>query len=238
MAVMSRKYLAFDLETAKVQLPNDPNWKKDRPLGISCAATLCCDADEPLLWYGMTKRNRPACRMSREEARKLVRHLSRMAKGGYTIVTWNGVGFDFDILAEESGRTAQCRQLALDHVDMMFHLLCQRGFGVSLACASRGMGLSAKEDGINGAVIPQLWAEGRRAKVLEYVAHDAWVTLQVAIRCEESGCLCWATRTGRRQDMPLHRGWLSVRDALRLPRPRNTWMYARWSRSKWTAWMR
>jgi hypothetical protein len=64
------------------------------------------------------------------------------------------------------------------------------------------------------------------------------VTLQLAAMCEKSGCLCWATRTGRRNEMPLHRGWLSVRDALRLPRPRNAWMYGRWSRASWTTWMR
>jgi hypothetical protein len=157
--------------------------------------------------------------MKRHEAMKLVKYLSRMVEKGYTIVTWNG--FDFDILAEESGMFAECRQLAFDHVDMMFHLLCQRGFGVSLACASRAMGLPAKEAGISGIVIPRLWAEGQRGKVLEYVAHDAWVTLQLAIMCEKSGCLCWATRTGRRNEMPLRRGWLSVRDALRLLKPRS-----------------
>ena len=235
---MNRKYVAFDLETAKVQPPGDQNWREDRPLGISCAATLCCDADEPLLWYGLTRTNRPARQMGHDEARKLVKYLSRMVRNGYTIVTWNGVGFDFDILAEESGLLDECRQLAFDHVDMMFHLLCQRGFGVSLACAARGMGLPAKENGIDGRIVPQLWAEGKRARVLDYVAHDVRVTLQLATTCEERGCLCWATRTGRRQDMPSRRGWLSVHDAQRLPKPRNAWMYGHWSRAKWTAWMR
>ena len=100
---MSRKYLAFDLETAKVQPPDDQNWREDRPLGISCEATLCCDAGEPMLWYGLTRTNRPAREMSHNDAKKLVNYLSRMVSAGYTIVTWNGVGFDFDILAEESG---------------------------------------------------------------------------------------------------------------------------------------
>jgi len=235
---MNRKYLAFDLETAKVQPPDEQNWKEDRPLGISCAATLCCDADEPLLWYGLTTMNRPARQMSQDEARKLVKYLSRMVRNSYTIVSWNGVGFDFDILAEESGLLNECKRLALGHVDLMFHVLCQRGFGVSLSSAARAMGLPMKEDEINGAVVPKLWAEGRRRKVLEYVAHDARVTLQVAMVCENSGCFCWTTRAGRRQEMPLRRGWLAVCDAQRLPRPRNAWMHKYWSRAKWTAWMR
>ena len=46
---MNRKYLAFDIETAKVQPPDERDWKSDRPLGISCAATLCCDANDRCL---------------------------------------------------------------------------------------------------------------------------------------------------------------------------------------------
>jgi len=235
---MNRKYLSFDLEIAKVQPPGEDNWREDRPLGISCAATLRCDADVPLLWYGMTRMNRPARRMSCDEARKLVKYLSRMVSKGYTLLTWNGVGFDFDILAEESGLLDECKRLALDHVDMMFHVLCQRGFGVSLVSAAKAMGFLAKKDGIDGTNAPRLWAEGKRGRVLEYVASDAQVTLQLATICERMGWLCWTTRAGRRQEMRLRRGWLSVRDAQRLPPPRIAWMCKYWSRAKWTAWMR
>ena len=235
---MNRKYLSFDLETAKVQPPDAKNWKQDRPLGISCAATVRCDADAAMLWYGLTKTNRPARQMSQNGARKLVKYLSRMVSSGYTLLTWNGVGFDFDILAEESGLFDKCKQLALGHVDMMFHVLCQRGFGVSLNSAARAMGLSAKEDGIDGTNAPRLWAEGKRGKVLEYVSRDAQVTLQLARMCEKSGYVCWTTRAGRRQEMQLRHGWLSVRDAQRLPPPRIAWMCKYWSRGKWTAWMR
>ena len=41
--------------------------------------------------------------MSQEEAAKLVEYLTTQVENGYTLVTWNGVGFDLDILAEESG---------------------------------------------------------------------------------------------------------------------------------------
>ena len=85
--------------------------------------------------------------MSQQEAVKLVEYLATQVRHGYTIVTWNGVGFDFDILAEESGMLDECRRLARDHVDMMFHVVCQLGFGVSLDSAARGMGMSGKRDG-------------------------------------------------------------------------------------------
>ena len=62
---------------------------------------------------------------------------------------------------------------------------------------------------MNGAVIQDLWAEGQREKVLEYVANDACVTLQLATMCEEKGCLCWATRTG--ESKRCHAPWLAFR---------------------------
>jgi len=62
----------------------------------------------------------------------LVQHLSDMAADGFSILTWNGLGFDFDILAEESGAAASCREFALGHVDMMFHVFCSLGYPVGL----------------------------------------------------------------------------------------------------------
>ena len=47
---MTRKYLAFDIEIAKPLVGGD-DWKAQRPLGISCAATLRSDQEEPTLWY-------------------------------------------------------------------------------------------------------------------------------------------------------------------------------------------
>ena len=47
----------------------------------------------------------PADRMSREEAAAPWAATSprRSNRASYTLLTWNGVGFDLDILAEESG---------------------------------------------------------------------------------------------------------------------------------------
>lgn len=56
-----------------------------------------------------------------------------------------GVGFDLDILAEESGLLEHCRDLAVSHVDMMFHILCRLGYGVGLDAAARGMELDPSD---------------------------------------------------------------------------------------------
>ena len=124
---MSRRYLAFDVETAK-QFPGDfSDWRKHRPLGICCAATVAGDTGEVRLWHGVSDDDRPAERMNATELGELVKYLLEMSGQDYTIVTWNGLQFDFDILAEESELWNNCRGLARGHVDMMFHVVCQLG---------------------------------------------------------------------------------------------------------------
>ena len=180
---MNRKYLAFDIETAKTT-DDGIDWRSCRPLGISCAATLPADSKELVLWHGGKDRKCPADRMSQQEAGKLVDYLATQVGNGYTIVTWNGLGYDFDILAEESGMFEDCPKLATNHVDMMFHVLCELGYAVGLDAAAKGMGLAGKTEGMNGAIAPVLWAEGRREEVLGYVAQDVRTTLELATTCE------------------------------------------------------
>ncbi len=176
--------------------------------------------------------------MSQQEAAKVVDYLRAQAAQGYTILTWNGIGFDFDILAEESGRLAECRELAVRHIDMMFHILCRLGFGVGLDAAAKGMGLEGKPEGMTGAMAPALWAEGRREEVLKYVAQDVRTTLDVATACEACGCLRWISKSGNLRTMALPRGWLSVEEAGKLRLPNTSWMTGEpWKREDFTEWM-
>ena len=234
---MKRKYLAFDIEIVKRLPEGERDWKTSRPLGITCAATLAGDADEPSLWYGRTGDDHPADRMSQPDAMNLVRYLAKMADDGYTILTWNGLGFDFDILAEESKVEEECKRLALDHVDMMFHVFCTLGYPIALDRAAKGMGLAGKPKGMSGALAPRLWAEGKRQKVLDYVAQDARTTLELAQICEKRGHLHWITRRGSTGKMALPSGWVTVHEALKLPQPDTSWMSDPWPRSKFSAWL-
>ena len=233
---MANQYVAFDIETAKDVPGDDFNWRPHRPLGISCAATLTTGATEPRLWHGRTQAGTPAPCMSREEARELVRYLADMASAGMKILTWNGLAFDFDILAEESGEAAACKECALHHVDMMFHVVCAKGYPVGLDKAAQGMGLPGKPEGMSGAFAPKMWAEGQFDQVLAYVAQDVRATLQVAQACEQRRKLEWVTRKGTRASLLLPKGWLPVQDALKLPEPDTSWMTTPMPRRDFTAW--
>ena len=234
---MPRRYLAFDIETAKDVPGEDFNWRPHRPLGISCAATLASDTDQPRLWHGKTPTGSPEKRMSREDVQGLVRHLSERAAAGFTILTWNGLGFDFDILAEESGNAAGCRELAFAHVDMMFHVFCSLGYPVALDKAAQGMGLPGKPPGMSGVKAPILWAQGNFKEVLDYVAQDVRIAMQVAQACEQRQKFEWITRNGAKRSLPLANGWLPVSDAQRLAEPDTSWMSNPMSRRDFTAWL-
>lgn len=175
--------------------------------------------------------------MSQKDAQGLVQYLSNMAAQGFRILTWNGLGFDFDILAEESHSSASCKECALGHVDMMFHVFCFLGYPVALDKAAQGMGLPGKPPGMSGFKAPKLWAQGHFKEVLAYVAQDVQTAMRIAQACEQRRIFEWITRKGTKNSMPLTSGWLTVREALRLPEPDTSWMSAPLSRREFTAWL-
>jgi hypothetical protein len=234
---MARKYLAFDIETAKDVPGEDFNWRPHRPLGISCAATLASDSNELRLWHGKTKDGSPSPRMTPADALGLVQHLLKMAEEGFTILTWNGLGFDFDILAEESASAGICKGCALDHVDMMFHIVCALGYPVALDKGAQGMGLPGKPAGMSGIKAPKLWAEGRHKDVLDYVSQDVRMAMQIAQTAEQRRRFEWITRKGTKSTLPLPKGWLIVSEALKLPEPDVSWMSNPIKRRDFMAWL-
>jgi hypothetical protein len=233
-----RRFLAFDIETAKLLPAVVDDLLAYRPLGIACAAAAASDVPQPLVWHGRDASGHPSARMTSQEAAQLVADLTRLTSQGYTLLTWNGLGFDLDILAEESGQAQACARLAASHVDMLFHALCALGHRISLQKAAEGMGLAGKKAGVSGAEAPAMWAAGRHQEVLDYCQQDVRVTLQLAEACERAHQLAWITQRGSRKHMPLFQGWLTVREAAALPLPDTSWMSDPPSRDRYLGWIR
>lgn len=222
------KFAAFDLEIAQEIPEGVTDWWSVAPLGITCAAVAHDDAES--LHFGDD-------RMSPTAAQALVFYLTNLVERGYTLVTLNGAGFDFRVLAQESGMDYECRLLARRHVDIFFYALCRLGYGPGLDRLAKGMGLPGKTEGIDGARAPAMWRNGQRMEVLAYCAQDTRTTLEIARQGALLGGVQWNSKAGNRVGLDFER-WLSVAESLDLPLPDTAWMKGNgWSREKFTAWM-
>jgi hypothetical protein len=231
------QYLSFDIETAKI-LPDDAqDILSYRPLGISCASACKSDTRETITWYGKNEKGDPAPQMSGTEVADMIRNLISFVDQGYTLVTWNGLGFDFDVMAEESGMKDECVKLARNHIDMLFHAVCVLGHPVSLQKAAEGMEIPGKLADMSGAEAPAAWAAGKYKEVLAYVAQDAIATVDLVSLCEERREMAWITRAGKKRRMTLPDGWKNVEAALGLPIPDTSWMSDPPTRERFTSWM-
>ncbi len=236
---MKHKYMAFDIETV-TPFPEGEDWRDHTPLGIGCAAACALDGKypEPMAWYGSLVNGAIPMQMSPQELRQMVEDLTDLTREGYTLLTWNGMGFDFDVLARESGSFEQCKELALNHVDMMFHLFAVKGYPLALSTAAHGMGTEDKTEGMDGAKATQMWADHEnRQAVLDYCKQDTRSTLDLALACETNRNLTWTSRSGRRQVLTLRGGWATVREAMLMPAPDTSWMDNPIPRTQFTGWL-
>lgn len=257
--------VAFDIEIATT-VPERGDWHALRPLGITCAATavqLSLDNSSVLPWIPGDPGDLTEilddvpydARMSPFNCRVLADYLLMCQSDGLLVVSWNGLGFDFQVLLEECGpdypRRRELAQLALDHVDPAFAFLCGKGFMVGLAATSKGMGLPGKTEGMSGALAPAMWREGREAqdKVVEYVKQDAQATLDLYNAITEDRKLTWVTRQGRYSNWSprfqsytiganAHRRLLTCTESLKLPMPDTSWMAnnSMWARERFHGW--
>lgn len=220
------KFATFDLETAN-PFPDDGNWRAVGSLGISCAALAVSDQSEPRYFEGKPQMNRAACV-------EMVRVLQQVVADGYTLVTWNGTAFDFDVLARESDLPRECAQLALEHVDLMVIVTFKRGHYLALQKALLGAGIQGKKkhvilnDGsplseMSGKLAPELWAKGEYTAVLSYLREDVMPLLKLAEFVRNTKQIRWTSTKGRASWCDIQRLW-TVRECFDFPLPDTSWM--------------
>ena len=241
-------FVAFDVEIAK-PVPDGPDILVHKP-GLACAAIAReGDARAAILFDpgASPEYFEPATRtMTREGAVKILEALEDAVGRGDRLVTWNGAGFDFRLLADETGRHAECVRLVMASVDMMFQVLCERGHPLSLDAALKGAGLPPKMDQvilrggesvhISGVEAPRFWQAGEYTAVAAYCAADAERTAALAALCQQSRRLAWISQKGRPNEVYLRSGWLTVEQCLALPVPDTSWMTNPMRREDVLAW--
>jgi len=254
------KFCAYDLEIASEIPDGTDDWSTLRPLGISCAAAYkVADLDDSRyehthVWHPPMVNGRYAPRMTSAQCREMAHKLMTLHGIGFTLVTFNGLGFDLDVLAEECDDDVTARALkilARDHIDIAFSFFAEKGFMCGLAAASAGMRLEGKAEGMSGELAPLMWREGieEQERVLDYVAQDARATGELYEAVLKKRGLSWITKKGaRRTWLPSKWGrtakgysrLLTVAEAMALPEPDMSWAgsgWTPWKREKFTAWL-
>lgn len=218
------KLASFDLEVARI--PQGDDWHN---LGISCAVCVFSDRDEAIVWQGVPE-------LGRFGSWGAINALEQIASAGYRLITFNGAGFDFNVMADECTPMAlTAKYLARTHIDLFFHLFCILGYAPGLNALANGMALGGKTEGVYGALAPEMWQAGRYQEVIDYCIQDTRLTLQLAQAVIERGAAEWTSKSGKPQSVKVDR-WLTVAEAVRLPEPDNSWMDKPWKRSKFVGW--
>jgi hypothetical protein len=183
------------------------DWTADHPdgrLGVSCIGywssqeglvhgSVCGVLGEDGLY---------ANRMPEEQINAEIDRMHRWYEDGIFIVTWNGLGFDFRVLHQETTspeHRAKCRFLAQRHIDLCFLFLCYKGYPAKLDVVNKCMGFAGKTEGMDGALAPAMWRRSAedQEKVLKYVARDAQATLELYQAAYEIGGLKHQTSSGQ-----------------------------------------
>jgi hypothetical protein len=234
------KFASFDLEIAKEIPEGCADWRLIAPLGISCAAVMLTEVPEVRYWY-----NEP--QMSKDDAAQMVHEFCIMESQGYRFVTWNGCGFDFAVLAQESGLVEECAELALNHIDLMLNVTFLKGHYLGLDAALAGAGLAGKKhnvtlkdgtvmDSMSGALAPALWAKGETEAVLEYLHDDVEQPLQLVNHIIAHKGIFWTTRSGRRTSVFIDK-LRTVKECFALPEPDVSWMSSPPTREQFVDWI-
>lgn len=188
--------LAFDLEILDT-LPDFAKWKSHRPLTITCAGLAHPEGTETL--WSECVIDRYAQPLDKAGLSRLLGALRFWLNTGATIVTWNGLGFDFVLLADASGEYDLCREIALSdhHVDLMFNVYMALGYNTPLSTTCKETIGKGKLDGMSGGSAPELWQKGEHELVLDYAREDAVITRDLYLHLQETPTIKWRTKRGR-----------------------------------------
>ena len=233
-------HVAFDLEIVK-ELPDGGDWEPYRPFGISIIST-CTDSWDFRTWPLVPEEYRYPLELSEEQTLFAVRYLQQAVAKGYKIITINGLGFDFRVLAEHLPNLPQIQKQIAElacsehHIDIGFAMVCELGFMCGMQAMCDGFNLPGKSEGVTGKLIPAMWKStlADQEKCLEYCRNDVAMTSLVYQSILHHKRLIYKTKTGIIKSwMPTNLHRLDVASMQKLPEVDKPF----WPRSKFTDWL-
>jgi len=229
------KFLSYDIE-----IYNDlPEGSHILDGIVPSIAATCTSKEDLRYWF-----NTPY--MTPETAKELVLFMTDKMSEGIIPFTWNGLAFDFPLLAQHSGLIKECAELALNGVDGMFIIVANKGYFLGLDTALKGAGLETKTHEVklnsgmafsemSGKEAPRLWRDGEYDAVKTYLAGDVFRPLELISAIERNHGIRWTSKAGNVmfQTTPL----TPVKDLFKLPIPDTHWMTDPKPRSEFVKWI-
>ena len=176
-------------------------------------------------------------KMTEAEIDRMFTELSEYVSGEYlrnqsmkrvgnpsVLITWNGVGFDFPVIAAAlPDRKQEIVNLCAKSLDPCFQFIRQFGFPISLKAVAGDMLGEEKFEGMTGEDAT-LWPLDA-GKILRYCLKDAELTTDVVETIRAEGQVRWTTKAGKQtgKSIPKNR-WLTVNGAMKLKEPDRSWM--------------
>ena len=130
----------------------------------------------------------------------------QICQNSRTVVTFNGTGFDFRMIAaqvEHNADKRKCAELALKSYDMMLDFAATNGYYASLNSFANAS-LGAQKTGDGGSAVSD-WENGDHQKVIDYCENDAILTYKVYKHGIDYGRLQRTTKSGTVQTWALEK---------------------------------
>lgn len=184
--------------------------------------------------------------MSKETAKQMVWDMYEKYKQGFIPFTWNGLNFDFKLLASYSGEIKPCAEMALNGIDGMFLVVAQKGYMLGLDKVLIGCGVGGKlhsvtlKDGavydeMSGKEAPRLWQQKEFDAVKAYLNDDVVMPLRLANHILKTKFISWRSNAGKQNYLKTE--MLTVLEALKLPTPDTSWMTTPVRRQDFYSWI-
>lgn len=203
----------IDIETVN-EIPDTWN-ANPSALPIACIGVKI--DDKSVLIYNNTEKNGEA--MTQNQVEHVIDKLLEYDSLNCKIVSFNGSGFDIKLLAQymksDKNKYMKVRKMNLNHIDLMFLVVCNRGHPAGLSKITEAMGVGKKSLEGGGLESVKLWAAGKYEDVYNYNTKDVELLYDLFKEVNKTKTIQFMSKAGNRIKFPVE--VLTVSDAYNLP---------------------
>jgi len=216
---MNSLIIYLDIELCD-NIPEGWDRESPSPLDIACICTLVHDGDKKKCDVAHNE-GKP---MTDDQIKSVCDIIKDVYNRGGEIVTWNGVGFDMQLLGKADPDIIEIIT-SKAHIDLMFHFTRKKGYMIGLGKVAEAFGVGSKT--MTGLDAVKLWNQGEFQKVIDYNINDVKILMKVHRKVHKHSKIKWLTRANNITYLKVEPTELSVMNSIQIPRPPNTetsWM--------------